>query len=444
MELRVGVSDGPFRLATDRLLYRMLSPMSGLSTQIGFVTRSALEPRIAIASGEVTGAHRLAGQPAPTSYHISGTGMSYDEALIAVLAETIERYVHVVPPGGMSRHTVYASFRDMAFNSRALVPENLQYFSEDQLAQAGFPFSRAFPDTTIGWSATESLIDGSICWIPAQIARVGYIRQPNEPPIMAGVSTGTAAHTEEAQALKNAVLELIEIDAAMGNWYGNAMPIALKVGEDSRTQAVESLIRRHLPSFGPKPRFYWLPSPDLPGLTIACVFENDEIPEFVVGLGCDLRLAHALYKAFLEAVAVAKLAKLNVLRLSVEGVPHIPDSSHLYDLDTNVAYYALTGREAVDAKFSDGPAVSPSELPNDVDLDTIEDVRYLIDCFRHAQKELVFLDLTTEDVRELGFIVARVWSPDTLSLSLPSAPPKVHPRFQAYGGVTSGTPHPYP
>jgi hypothetical protein len=32
-------------------------------------------------------------------------------------------------------------------------------------------------------------------------------------------------------------------------------------------------------------------------------------------------------------------------------------------------------------------------------------------------------DLTSSDVAELGFVVERVWSPDTLSLPLPSAPP---------------------
>jgi hypothetical protein len=172
--------------------------------------------------------------------------------------------------------------------------------------------------------------------------------------------------------------------------------------------------------------------------------ESEEIPEFALGLGCDLQLSRALYKAFLESVAVAKLAKLVILRTraSSDNSSGI-DPERIYDLDTNVAYYARTGSAIVQAKFGDKPGVSPSEIPQDVDLGIKGDLRHLVDGFTNTHKQLVFLDLTTEDVRELGFRVARVWSPDTLTLSLPSAPPVMHRRFQAYGGVTNEAPHPY-
>jgi hypothetical protein len=246
------------------------------------------------------------------------------------------------------------------------------------------------------------------------------------------------------QALRNALLELIQIDAAIGNWYGSSDPVPLKSGAALRTYTVEKVIGEHLSRCAPRPRFYWLPDPDLPGLAIACVMESEEIPEFALGLGCDLQLSRAMYKAFLESVAVAKLAKLVILRTraSSDNSSGI-DPERIYDLDTNVAYYARTGSAIVQAKFGDKPGVSPSEIPQDVDLGIKGDLRHLVDGFTNTHKQLVFLDLTTEDVRELGFRVARVWSPDTLTLSLPSAPPVMHRRFQAYGGVTNEAPHPY-
>ncbi|MEO3807282.1 hypothetical protein [Nonomuraea sp. B1E8] len=57
---------------------------------------------------------------------------------------------------------------------------------------------------------------------------------------------------------------------------------------------------------------------------------------------------------------------------------------------------------------------------------------------------MLYADLTTRDARALGFTVARVWSPDTLSACLASAPPAAHPRFAAYGGIVRNDPHPYP
>src|SRR5207253_2029860 len=103
---------------------------------------------------------------------------------------------------------VHASYHSMMTNSRVLIAENLQYFSESQLARPGFPFSHLSADTVIGWESANSLLDGSTCWIPAQLARVGYLMQPSEPRFMLGVSTGTAAHTRVDQALRNSLLEL--------------------------------------------------------------------------------------------------------------------------------------------------------------------------------------------------------------------------------------------
>ena len=444
MKLELGASDAQLRPTTRRLLDRMLSPRSGLSPRFSFLMRSALEPKVAIAAGDMTGVHILCGHTSPGVYHIAGTSTSYEGAIIGVLAETIERYAQYISVVSERQKVVAASYHSMVTNSRVLMPENLQYFSDGQLARPGFPFSRLSADMVIGWVSAKSFVDGSVCWMPAQIALVGYSRLSDEPPFMFGVSTGTAAHTRLDQALRNALLELVQIDAAMGNWYGNQSPVLIRLEHDARTQTVEQLIGRYLHRYGPIPRFYWLPSADLPALTIACVIEDQEVPKFAVGLGCDLCLARAMYKAFLEGVAVAKLAKVTIFRQTMEEVPSVADPSQIYDLDSNVAYYAVEGQSTFRTKFGDSPGVSPSDLPRDVDSSITGDLRHLVGGFTGTGKELVFLDLTTTDIHDLGFHVVRAWSPDTLSLSLPSAPPVLHPRFQAYGGITNEAPHPYP
>lgn len=444
MNVNLGGGDGQLKPNTRLLLGRMLSPWSGLSPRFGLLMRSTLEPKIAIAVGDMTGVHVLCRQPSPGVYHISGTGANYEGAIIGVLAETIERYAQYSSAISEHQNVVSASYQSMVTNSRVLVPENLQYFSDSQLARPGFPFSRLEANIVIGWMSAKSLVDGSVCWVPAQIALVGYPWVSDEPQFMLGVSTGTAAHTRLDRALSNALLELIQIDAAMGNWYGNRLPVLIRLGNSARTQAVEELIGRHLCRYGPIPRFYWLPSADLPALTIACVIESQEVPKFAVGLGCDLCLPRAMYKAFLEGVAVAKLAKATVFRQIIEDIANVADPSHIYDLDSNVAYYAVEGESTFRAKFGVGSGVSPSDLPPDMDSGITKNLRHLVEGFTSTGKELVFFNLTTTDIKDLGFCVVRVWSPDMISLSLPSAPPVMHPRFQAYGGIINEAPHPYP
>jgi thiazole/oxazole-forming peptide maturase SagD family component len=448
MQVSIGGDNSSLSPRTALLLRRMLCPMTGLSQSIGLVLRSALEPRLAIAGGEMTGVHLLRGLPAPRAgaYHIGGSGTTYEEAIIGTLGETVERYAHYASIAGGCHRITVASLDEINAGPHpvSIVPD-FQHFSDDQFARSGFPYSRIDASAPIGWVAATSMVEGAMRWAPAQETLVGYVRQPEERRYMVGVTTGTAAHTDPDKALRNALLELIQIDSAMGHWYGNRPALLLE--PDGRTRAVFELIERHRHPAGPDTRFYWLSNPDLPGFAVACVIAGGEIPRAAVGLGCDLRLERAIYKAFLEGVAVAQLAKVILFRQSVDEYPARElggDSPEIYDLDTNVAFYASQDRSRLGERFAGGPVVGTSDLPPDAACDPACDCRYLIEAFAKTGKELVYLDLTTCDVAELGFRVTRVWSPDTLSLCLPSAPPAAHHRFRAYGGVIHEDPHPYP
>lgn len=394
----------------------------------------------------MTGVHVLRGKHAPRegAYHIGGSGLTYGEVVIRTLGETIERYVQFAPE--KPRRFVVATLKEMLAAGRSVaVADPFRFFSEKQLARDGFPFCAVSDETRVGWVASPSAFDGSECWAPAEQALVGYVPGEGEPQYCAGVTTGTAAHTDLAKAARNALLEVVQIDAAVGHWYGAGEAIAL--GRDSRTRVLDDLVERQLEPRGPLPRFFLLPSPDLPGFAVACVVESDEPPRAAVGLGCDLRLTHAMYKAFLEGAAVAQLAKVNLFRQATSGTnAGHAEMDSIYDLDTNVAYYAVhSDAEAFRNKFGNRRPVAPLELPRDVGgAAADDDVRILVEGFRASAKRLVLLDLSTADIRELGFRVVRVWSPDVLPLSLPSAPMVEHARFGAYGGVTHEAPHPYP
>src|SRR5262249_26031513 len=121
------------------------------------------------------------------------------------------------------------------------------------------------------------------------------------------------------------------------------------------------------------------------------------------------------------------------------------DAHGIYDLDTNVAHYAVhADMPAIRERFGGCPRRAGLDLPADLGGGPAEDVRTLLEACAARGKRFVLLDLTTDDVRALGFRVVRLWSPDLLSLPLPSAPPLEHPRFADYGGAAHEAPHPYP
>jgi thiazole/oxazole-forming peptide maturase SagD family component len=448
MDLSLVASASPLPPAVQVLMDRMVCPLTGLAQTVGFARRGILEPRVGVAGGDMTGVHVLANRHAPRegAYHIGGSGTTYEEMVIRTLGETIERYAQFLPAQRGQHQVLMATQEELrAAGKRVAATEPWQFFTPAQLGRAGFPFVSLPAETPIGWVACPSLSEDGEWWVPAQQALVGYVRSDGEPPYMAGVTTGTAAHTRLADGTLNALLELVQIDAAVGHWYGAAAAVGIR--GDARTRALDRLLESRLRSGGPSPRFFWLPSADLPGFAIACVLESADLPRFAVGLGCDLRLSRAMYKAFLEGAAVAQLAKVILFRQASAGVerPGDADPEAIFDLDSNVAYYAVHGDEAaIERKFGNVDVLAAGELPPDGDGPPAEEVRRLVDGFRATGKRLVFLDLTTADVRELGFCVVRLWSPDLLSLPLPSAPPLAHPRFAAYGGAVYEAPHPYP
>lgn len=434
----------PLPPSTQHLLDQMSGTFSGISQSLGVVARGRDSPRVCVIGGEMTGVHRLAGTRAPSAgaYHIGGAGLTYGDAVIRALGETVERYASFLKPVIESSDLRRISYAELkAADDRVLTPPNLNWFLPDQLHMPGFPCTALSPDVSTGWVSARSLISGERCWVTAQEAYPGYVGQKGEPRFIYGVSTGTAAHTRLDHALRNALLELVQIDAAMGHWYG-ADSHAVPIGRSDRTQVVDRIIDRHVPPSADRPRMYWLPSPDLPGFAVACLIESPIAPRVGVGLGCDLNLEDAMIKAFLEATAVAQLAKVILFRMTAEG--QVPRSTGLYDLDENVGFYAADDRELLRVKFPVGATVKSDQLPPDRGHTPQADIEELIGCFSRSAKELVLLDLTTPDVADLGFVAVRTWSPDLLTLSLPSAPPLAHARFDAYGGAADVGPHPYP
>jgi thiazole/oxazole-forming peptide maturase SagD family component len=451
MKIRVGKSERPGSMGSAGILLdRMLSPLCGLDQRINISLVSEHAPRLVAIGAELCGINVLLGLPAPSvgSYHIGGVGLSLREALMRTLGETVERYAQLTADVFGLHSIAFSSYNNLKQNGYdVLSPEHLFFFDQRQFDRPGFPFSPFDRDAVFGWIEGRSINNGSSCWIPAQLILVGYRAQRDlgEPRILAGVTTGTAVHRSNDRALLNAILELVQIDSAVGHWY-TSWPAHL-ILDDSRTKTLQNLMRKHSKDEEP-PKFFWIPNPDLPGLVVACIFrpEGGRLPRAAVGLGCSLSLSEAMYKAWLEAIGVRQLAAVNLLQANIDAVElkHSPGPK-IYDLDTNVAWYAAgNGLDHLEDRFSSGTPIHASDAPADVVLDPRSAVDLLSESFRTTGKDLYRWNLTSSDVSQLGLIVERAWSPHTFSLPYPSAAPVLHSRFKAYGGATHDFPHPYP
>jgi thiazole/oxazole-forming peptide maturase SagD family component len=452
LEVRGGADTAP--AAVERLARRLVHPLCGLDSRVGFVLRGRTEPRFAVAGGELCGVHRLLGKAEPGAYHIGGVGLSRAEALVRALGESVERYCQVVSVATGTVPVRMSTVEQMRSAADPLIdPDRLPLFTAEQYARPGFPFEPATPGARYGWAELARLPDGVPVQVPAQLAFVGYAphRGHGEPWLAPAVTTGTATHRTTAAATRGALLELIQIDAAMGHWYGPGPAPRITPGE--RLRPLGRLLDRYL-GRTVTAQFHALPAAaprglDPPAHVVACLLRQPagRRPVAVTGLGCDTRLAEACYRALLEAVGVLQLARVVLANSALDGPDAAapPAADAIYDLDSNVAYYADGGgADVLAAKFPAGDAVREDALARDWSGPAEAAVRRLEAHLLAAGSRLYRRDLSTVDTAGLGLVTARIWSPDLLALAMPSAPPLAHPRFATYGGAAHTDPHPYP
>ncbi|WP_433222086.1 YcaO-like family protein [Microtetraspora malaysiensis] len=432
---------------TARLRARMHSPLCGLMPSMGFLQRQRGGPRLMVAGGELTGVHVLRGLPAPKigAYHIGGYGLRPFESHIRTLGEVVERYGGYLAPVSGRFPIRYASVEELAAAGELCDAGPAAPYSAEQYARDGFPFQPREDGHRLGWVRATRLADGKDCWVPAQLLLVGYVVQDRmgEPWLAPAVSTGTAAHTDPDRAALNALEEMVQIDAAICHWHGASR--STRIGAGARTAALQRVVESSFDPRGDRPEFHLLPSADLPGFTVACLIRSADgrLPAVAVGLGIDGVLERAMYRALLEAAGVRALAVWTALRQRFDDASATPED--MFDLESNVSFAALPeGARVVEARFAECDDASADDLPPDDERPPGVRTRELVRAFHRTGKRLYAADFTTVDVADLGFVVARFWCPDLVTLPLPGAPTEAHQRFAAYGGFRRHDPHPYP
>lgn len=439
MKIRV---DSPPMERIAELRRQMYSPFCGLVTSVGYTVPPRNGPRAFVAGASLCGVHMLTGQgePGGGGYHIGGMGFVPFEPEIRVYAEAAERYSAALAGIDGRFETRWASHGEMmADGLPAIDTAYLDVRAQDQPG----PFDPYDSRAPLTWVRCPK-VGGGVLWAPAHMLFMGYKvrRHDGEPWLQPAFSTGTAVHTEVDRAIEAALLELIQIDATMGHWYGTAP--ATRILLDSRTERLAGLMRRYVGADAALLKFYQLHSADLPGFTVACLRQTPDqsIPATAVGLGADLGLERAMYKALCEALGVRALAEWAYVKAAVDRSALTPVAA-MYDVDSNVTHYAAHDADVVTAHFADGATVTASGLAPDVALGTAK-VELLVKAFRDTGKSLVAFDITPGDVAALGLVAVRLWCPEILSLNYPSAPPSRHQRFKDYGGFRRFDPHPYP
>jgi thiazole/oxazole-forming peptide maturase SagD family component len=443
-------SFGRLSPGTDKLERYLLSPLTGVLRDVSFVAPSSTSPRFFVAGGDLSSPATAIGKFGEMSYahHVGGAGIFLDEALVRTFGEAVERYVQVTPRGSKSAPSLY-KYEQAKEYCKALPLTDLRWFTRQQCERPNFPFSYVEGDESVAWVSGHDLRANQEILLPAQAVIVGYEPQieSGEKRLTCAVTTGTAVHIDQERSDLNALLELIQIDATLKQWY-TLRDGSAEVKLDSRTTVINRILDAYWPQDSmPWPRFFSNCSVIDGIFCIECVIADEyRSPAIAVGLGCGLRLIDGMYRALREAVAVHTLARINrwkYERARARGVPTI-DPNSIFNLDDNVTLYTFHSEaEKVLKRYSATKRVAATELPEDLILFNSIAAKEIIKRILDAGMRLYSISLTSSEAKAVGLSVSRFWSPDLIPLCLPSAPYLAHPRLRN-DLIQEYLPHPFP
>lgn len=383
--------------------------------------------------------HGSLGFPAPSE--ISGsTSLTRDGAIAGAIGEAVERYSAAFTP---QDRIIRARYRDI--RGDAVAPAAMVLYEGGQGAELGY--RAPGPDDPIGWVEGWSLTRARPVLVPAFCVYQPYVSAVDEPPVVQMVTTGLACGASPEEAILSGLCEVIERDAAMLLWLQSRRAPIVPADASLPAGTAEAMAR-----FGPNAQHVTL-------LDATC---DTGIPAYVAVWDGPLATTRGAVfsscaKPGADAAAVGAITELAQCLMwaasLLDGGAALPDP--LRDPFDRIEQHVLwplrpDARPAWQfAVSSPRRAVFPADAETPVH-DVLATLDRMVDRVRTAGLEVIAVDVTSPDVAEAGFHVARVVVPGAQPLFFGQELPRISPRAttlpypdRAAAGI-SRHPHPYP
>ena len=221
---------------------------------------------------------------------------SYADAVFKATIEGYERFY-----SGQARVDFYGSARQVP--GKWLNPRTFFPLTREQAKKCGVEFFRS--DLAINWTIGTDY-DGSKIYVPSDLIYYGQKNDGNR--IYYGNSSGIAAHFDFEEAKKRAVVELIERDGLMRNWFSQESPYRL----DEKVLPVH--VKKRIAHWARQNRhLIVLQIPSDFGMVFETVIVGDEYPCFVSGAAATID-KDSVNDAILKSMQEAEYSLLLTLR----------------------------------------------------------------------------------------------------------------------------------
>ena len=336
-----------------------------------------------------------------------GGATKYDplNAQVSALGEALERYsAGIYDPARFIR----ASLSELG--PAAVDPRTLPLGSAREYETMRGKFFPYRPDLVIDWVEGVELCTGEQCYVPACAVYVPYRAPHKNERLLNAISTGLAAGSTPAQAVRGGLLEVIERDSATIFWYNRLTiptldwqslppgPVCAVLQRIS-SRGVELLVKDITTDIG------------IPAVVVLGRIQTPERPVALCGFRADVDPHACLLGAAEELEHIFSMYWRFVERGGVLDVTAEP--SDIWDLST---YYCHASRIAVLDFMYDGPLHPVGPRPPEPLSDAAAITRILQQLCANGYHP-VAVDITPIDVAESGVSVVRALIPGLQPLS---------------------------
>lgn len=337
---------------------------------------------------------------------LAGTGASTHEPLsrLKAIAEAAERYATSILLDGEFR---YAAARELGGDT--LDWTILQLCPAVEGGREGSAIAPFDPDQRIRWVKGWCLIERREKYVPAVMTHL-FPRPQRQEMFWIPISTGVAAHTDLLEAAVSAVGEVVERDAIALNWLTNrALP---RIVDPALTDPAARILFEEAMRSDTQYSFFDATT-DLGVPTVYAIETNRSDPVLTNTVACstDFSAGGAL------AGAVRELASSRYAFQRCPG-PVAERPEECTALEDGARYMALAERSGIfDRLKATEVTTNLASYAPLANLSARDRLNELVARIGKIGRDLVLVDLTTDDLRERGLVVVRAVIPALMPMS---------------------------
>ncbi len=390
---------------------RLLDGLKSISKEIGIIAHTIRLPRMHSDPKIINYGIWPCNTTCINGNHFEGrSGASnylWHEAIMATLGETFERYTPVFYDITAGIESSYERLSQCAIH-----PNEFALFHEQQYSffnTKKYSMVKFQPDTVVRWYACTDLCSGGEVLCPGQFIYLPYSH--DKKFITAGNSTGLAAHTNYYKAILTALYECIERDSFVITWANNIVPQKFIISPEIR-----DYLNQYFPKYYDWHFFDITYDLGIPSVFCIC-FGKAEYGEFIaVASATRGTYAEAIKKVIQEIGQTIPYFRW-LLEKRKDWAPSDDFNAILNFADHSIFYLK---RKDLWHIFEKWKYAEERKLLNFLDVrrrSDIEEIRYIVKVLSNAGCNVLFKDISTPDIRDIGYYSIRIVIPQLIQLS---------------------------